>query len=184
MKKLVTVLVLCLLLLTGCASPANSENAVDYGEFKDYFSELSYEVRAEDGTVSERMYILYDDEAHESVSGTKDVFFDVGTGKMTKYLVALGSEQEKTLVSYSEGDNSSYYSEFYLTGNVMTKEVWDNEYRDSEGDTVREKGEQDFFDGGSAIRNYREEVYRNGELESTTVREYAEDGSVLSESVE
>ena len=183
MKKfiLITLAMLLLILCCGCTVPADSKN-IDYGSFDGYYSVLAYEVLGEGDKVVEQMYLLCTDEECTKAAGTKDVFFT--DGDMTKYTVAIGLDDPEQIVSYTSGDGTVYYTEMYFDGGVLTRTVWDNSYPDENGDSLRSKGGEEYYSDGVTKKSYCEELYRGGQLETTTVREYSENGEMTSETVE
>lgn len=182
MKKLIIAMMALMLLLCACSVPTSGK--IDYGSFEGYYSMLAYEVRGDDGVVTEQMYVLCTDKDFENPAGKKDVFFDADSGEMSKYTVTIGVDEISEIVSYTSGEGSSYYSEMYFEGGAIARTVWDNSYPDENGVLLRSKGEQTYYTDGVSVKTFVEEAYRDGVLETTTTREYAEDGSVKSETVE
>lgn len=181
MKKLIIILSALTLLLCGCSVPAGSSK-IDYGSFEGYYSNLAYEVKGEDGTVSEQFYVLYSDKEMEHAAGTKDVFFD--GDRLLRYSVTIGVVDIEQLVTYNEGEDSSYYSVMYFGNGKLTRTEWENKYPDENGYSMRSTGYEIYHPDGRTVKTFREELSRNGELEAITTREYAEDGTVTSETVE
>ena len=183
MKKLVIILSALMLLLCACSVPAGS-NKIDYGSFEDYYGNLAYEVKNDGGSITEQLYVLWTDEEMVNAVGTKDVFFDPDSGDMTRYTVTIGGSEIERLVTYTSGEGASYYSEMYFDSGILTRTVWENEYPDESRNRVQSKGYEEYFSDGKTVKSFREELYKDGELESATTREYAEDGTVTSEKVE
>lgn len=181
MRKFIIAITAVMLLLCACSVPAGSKEA-DYGGFEGYYSSLAYEVKGDSGAVAERLYVLSTDEEHENVVGAKDVFFDED-GDMIKYTVTIGVTEIEQIVEYNEGENSTYYTEMYFEGGSLTRTVWDNSYLGESGARMQSKGSEEYRTDGK-VKTFREELYRNGELETTTLREYAEDGTLTSETIQ
>ncbi len=169
MKKILAAVSAALILLSGCSVPAGSKE-LDYGSFGDYRSALMYEVRTEDGDVTEQTYALFapDDEEKTSPVGKKDVSYDPESGDMVKYSVTIGLDDIEELVTYGVDDTGGeFYSEMYFDGDYVTREVWENRYNDREtGEEIREVGERTYYPGTKDYKTVREEVYRDGELVS------------------
>ena len=181
MKKLIIILSALTLLLCGCSVPAGSSK-VDYGSFEGYYSNLAYEVKNEDDSVAEQFYVLYSDEEMEHAVGTKDVFFE--DDRLMRYSVTIGVKDVEQLVTYNAGEDSSYYSVMYFEDGKLTRTEWENEYSDENGDSMRSTGYEIYHPDGRTVKTFREELSRNGEIDTVTTRERAEDGTVTSETIE
>ncbi len=181
MKKIILTVAAAALLLSGCATSAESK-LLDYGNVDGYYSRLAYEVKSDSGEIAEQTYVLFSDSEMEDVAGKKDVYYE--DGEMIKYTVTIGTEEISELITYNSGEGEKYYSEVYFSDGDISKEVWDNEVADESGDKIRMTGHQEYFPESRSIKSFFQEIYREGSLESTTTREYDENGEIVSESVE
>lgn len=186
-KKIMTLLIaLVLVFLTGCKDkPAVSDEVTDYGYFEGYYSQLAHDVTNENGIVTNQLYFLCTDPEFKDPVGKKDVYFDGETGEMTRYTVTIGVLKVELIVSYTKGENASYYSEMHFDDDENIEYgSWENNYINNDGQQVRAVGEQTYYPGGWAVKTFRQEEYRDGELYETVTREYDEDGNMTSENIE
>lgn len=173
-----------LISLAGCAGSANTANT-ENGYFEGYYSGLAYEVKSGDGVITEQMYYLCSDPELSKVVGRKDVYYDEKTGEMNKYTVTIGTTKISQIVSYTNGDDASYYSEIIYDDNEkVSNGSWESNYINSDGVGVKELGHQEYYSGGNTVKSFHLEEYRDGELYQTTNREYDEAGNMTSETIE
>ena len=155
------------------------------GEFEGYYSQLSYEVYNDDGTVAEQMYNLCTDEDFLYIAGMKDVYFDAD-GNVSRYVVTMGMLNIEYVINYyTDGSGGTYYEKLYYNeSGTVIKGEWYNNFSDPDGAQIRDCGSQEFYDDGRTPKSLTVERYTDGELTSKTVTEYDEDGNVTSESAE
>ena len=178
-KKILTVIAAIMLLLCGCAEQTDSKN-IDNGFFEGYYSSLAYEVRTDDGTVTEQMYLLCSDEELKEPVGRKDIYFDGETGEVKKYTVTIGEEKTKLIVEYVKGDSSSAYSEVHYNDSELPERiVWENHYTSTDGSDMKEVGEETYYADGVTKKTFRDETYRGEELVESTYKEYDEHGAEI-----
>ncbi len=190
-KILCALLILTMLFtLTACGDdtksdklPSSNIDTSVYGEVEGYYSALHYEVVEEDGDVDELMFVLYDDEAMVDAVGLKEVIFD-DNGEVSKYTITIGSEYLEKYMTYVKNANGEYYSEIEFSAeNIMANSSWENISVDAQsGDISKSIGNQTFHENGQVKTEYHE-LYINDVLTSTTVKEFDENGVLLSETV-
>ena len=191
-KKICAVLAVLLILcsLSGCAAATaqsgklDGSDSTDYGYVEGYYSQLAYEVKNDNGDVTEQMYFLCTDAEFEDPVGKKSVYFD-DKGKMNKYTITMGVLQTEWIINYVEGDNgSSYFSEMhYGEDEKLLNGKFDNNYTNADGVLIREVGEQEYYEGSAVMKRFFLEEYRDGSLYQTTERLYDEAGKMTSESI-
>lgn len=183
MRKIGIFIAAVTMILCGCSAEAGL-GGMDYGSYKDYESELAYEVKSEDGQISEQMYYLFRGEYDENTvpNGTKDVFFDENGKEVVKYTVTIGTDTIDELVTYATGnDETVYYSEMYFDDGELARAVWDNQFLGENGKKIRQKGEETYYPESGIKKHFIMETYIDGELNSTSEKDYNENGEVISE---
>ena len=165
MSRKIIAAAAALILLSGCSKAVNG-GKLDYGYVEGYFSELAYEVRTEDGTVTERMYVLGDEKDFTEPIGRKDVYFDADTGEMTDYTVNIGEDDDPELViSFKQGNGSSYYTEVHYAEDGRISSVnWENYFPNEDGETVHQTGEETYYPGSNIKKTFTDMYYLDGEL--------------------
>lgn len=189
MKKFLMIglaLLMALSCLCGCAddnAAVDSPSAGEYGAYEDFFPKLTYEVKNQDGKITEQMYGLYRDEEFKTVVGMKDVYFSEETGKMNQYIVTLGLiVLEKTVTFREDNNGNTFLTEMlYNSDGIVTKGNSENNYVNADGVKIREVAQQEYHTDGISVKKLKVEVYRDGELASTTVQTFDEDGNLTSE---
>lgn len=187
--SLTLALMLVLSCFASCGKPAESEAGSDRvaeeGAFEDLYSKLIYEVKDQNGVITEQMYGLYRDEALSVAVGSKDVYFNAETGKVSQYVATIGLVSTERTVTFREDLNgSTYMTEIrYSSDGTATSANSQNNYTDSEGVKIKEIANQEYWSDGVTVKNLKIELYRDGELESTTIRKYDESGAMTSEEV-
>ena len=165
MKKILAALSAALI-LAGCSVPANT-GAMSFGPAEDYEKELAFEVKDDDGKITDQLYILYNDGEKTDVAGKLDVHYRDDNGELRGYEVTIGTTEISELVTYTNSDDGSvYYNEIYFDGELVTREVWDNLLPGEGGSKMRYTGENTYYPGTSQLKTAQEKVYRDGELES------------------
>lgn len=178
-------LLMALSCFSGCGdgeTPVDSPSAGEYGAYEDLFPKLTYEVKTQDGKITEQMYGLYRDEELTTLVGMKDVYFSEETGKMNQYIVTIGLIiLEKTVTFKEDNKGNTFLSEMhYSSDGVVAKGNSENNYVDAEGVKIREVAQQEYYSDGASVKKLKVEVYRDGELASTTVQTFDEQGNVTS----
>lgn len=178
-KKLFAVIFAVMIIFCGCEKPAVSDNAEDYGHVDGYYSQLAYEVKNDDGAITELMYFLCTDEELVNAVGRKDVHFDVETGEVTGYTVNIGVEKPEKIINYAVTENDIYYSEMYFNDEgQIERSSWENHYLKAEGGEVKEVGSEEYYDNG--VKKKSEYTrYQGGEVIETSLTEYDESGNVI-----
>ena len=184
-KFIAAALMITALLLAGCGETVASTQVLDYGDFEDYYSSLQYEVRNDDGVVTEQMYFLCTDPELTGIAGKKSVYFNGETGEMNRYTVTIGILAVERVYSYTKDDlGLTYYTEmFYDSGQVLKRGTWDNNYFDTEGKTYRDTGEEVYYTDGKTVKTFHLEHYEDGKLVETTDRTFDPHGEMTSETV-
>lgn len=191
-NKILCVLLLMVMMITFAACNDNSNEGklpsanIDtspYGEVEGYYSSLAYEVVQENGDVDELMFFLHDDAEMLNPVGLKEVIFDEN-GEVAKYTISIGTEYMEKYMTYVKNSNGEYYSEIEFSAeNVMSSSKWENISVDAEsGDISKSIGNQTFYENGKVKTEYHE-LYINDVLSSTTIKEYDENGELISETV-
>ena len=184
MKLFIKIICFALALTAALSLVACKKNkideAVDYGYVEGYYSELAYETKS-DGSTTEFIYLLCTDEELTNAVGKKVVNFDM-QGNMTGYTITIGVKKIERLISYSCGENASYYSDItFDKDEKMTVASWENVETNTEtGVTTKNIGVQEFYENGK-VKTETVEIYTNDKLDSKTVKEYNEEGELVSE---
>lgn len=189
MKKFLMIGLAILLIFCGVCGCADNEAAVDspsageYGAYEDLFPKLTYEVKGQDGKVTEQMYTLYRDEEFKTIVGMKDVYFSEETGKMNQYIVTIGLIVVEKTVTFREDDKgNTFLTEIhYDSSGAATRGNSENNYVDDEGVKIREVAEQEYYEDGVTVKKLEVETYRDGELSSTMVQNFDEEGKLITE---
>lgn len=166
-------------------TPVNSSDSEEIA-LEGYYLRLANEI-SDNGSVINRNYIVCQDEELTQAVGTLAATYDEN-GELEHYEAVIGVLSIEKLISYSVGDNGTFYTETsYDENGANDSSSWENIVTDpNTGITTEYIGTLSYYSSGIDHEFYEEQYITDGTeryLSCVTEREYSEDGSLASETV-